>query len=166
MSDPVPQTQAWTKFDRRYEDTNVQDLWDLWATKDGFESWWGPQGFRGEVQRMDSRTGGELVYDMIAYAPEQVAALKQMNLPLAHTARGIFEIVEPLKRLVMKEWIDFVPDVKPYTIRIEVEFFQEGSAARMVISVEPHHSAEWTRLAKAGMDSQLSKLPGALSTQR
>jgi uncharacterized protein YndB with AHSA1/START domain len=23
----------------------LQDVWDLWTTKDGIESWWGPGGF-------------------------------------------------------------------------------------------------------------------------
>jgi uncharacterized protein YndB with AHSA1/START domain len=27
----------------------VEELWELWTTKTGFESWWGPQGFRVEV---------------------------------------------------------------------------------------------------------------------
>jgi uncharacterized protein YndB with AHSA1/START domain len=159
-------TQGWTKFDRRYENTDVQDLWELWTTKEGFESWWGPEGFRGDVDKLEAHEGGELVYAMVAHAPEQVAALKQMNLPASHTARGSFDVVEPTRRLGMTELIDFVPGVKPYTMRIEVEFFQEGTTARMVISMQPHHSPEWTRLAKAGMESQLSKVPGALAARK
>ena len=32
-------------IERTYR-AEVNELWDLWTTKDGFESWWGPQGFR------------------------------------------------------------------------------------------------------------------------
>jgi uncharacterized protein YndB with AHSA1/START domain len=31
--------------------TDVQDVWDLWTTKDGIESWWGPGGFAVTVRR-------------------------------------------------------------------------------------------------------------------
>jgi uncharacterized protein YndB with AHSA1/START domain len=37
------------KFERRY-DASVEDLGNLWTTKEGFESWWwGPEGFRVET---------------------------------------------------------------------------------------------------------------------
>jgi uncharacterized protein YndB with AHSA1/START domain len=29
---------------RMYKAT-VKDVWDLWTTRKGFESWWGPDGF-------------------------------------------------------------------------------------------------------------------------
>ena len=35
-------------IERSYR-ASIGDVWDLWTTKDGFESWWGPQGFRAEV---------------------------------------------------------------------------------------------------------------------
>ena len=35
-------------LERTYEAT-AQELWELWTTKEGFESWWGPEGFRVEV---------------------------------------------------------------------------------------------------------------------
>src|ERR1700757_3213803 len=63
------------KFERRYE-TSVEDLWDLWTTKEGFESWWGPQGFRVEVHAIDPRIGGELFYDMIADGAKEIEYMK------------------------------------------------------------------------------------------
>jgi uncharacterized protein YndB with AHSA1/START domain len=48
-------TQASIKFERRYERAAVEDLWDLWTTKKGFESWWGPKGFRVEVRKLELR---------------------------------------------------------------------------------------------------------------
>jgi uncharacterized protein YndB with AHSA1/START domain len=55
------------------------ELWALWTTKDGFESWWGPQGFRSEVSRIDAELGGVLAYDMIADSPEAIAAMREMG---------------------------------------------------------------------------------------
>lgn len=166
MTHPENAAQASIKFDRRYENTNLEDLWDLWTTKTGFESWWGPEGFRVEVHKLELRTGGELVYDMIADAPEQIAAMKSMNMPLSHATRGNFGAIERLKRLTLIHIIDFVPGVKPYTNRIDVEFLQEGSDARMVINVEAHNTVEWTQMARAGMESQLTKVPGVLAVRR
>ena len=166
MNHAAVSTQASIKFDRRYEDTEVRDLWDLWTTKRGFESWWGPQGFRVEVHKLELRADGELLYDMIADAPEQVAAMKQMNMAVSHATRARFGVIESMKRLDLTHAIDFVPGVKPYTNRIEVEFFQEGTTARMVISVEPHQTAEWTRMALAGMESQLTRVPGVLAARK
>lgn len=34
----------------------VAELWDLWTTKEGFESWWGPERFRADVHRLEGRT--------------------------------------------------------------------------------------------------------------
>src|SRR5581483_11632459 len=59
---PDTDAQAPVRFERRYENAEVQDLWELWTTKEGFESWWGPQGFRVQVHKLDLREGGELLY--------------------------------------------------------------------------------------------------------
>ena len=31
-------------LERTYK-ASLQDVWDMWTTKDGIESWWGPDGF-------------------------------------------------------------------------------------------------------------------------
>jgi uncharacterized protein YndB with AHSA1/START domain len=159
-------TQASIKFERLYENAAVEDLWDLWTTKEGFESWWGPKGFRVEVRKLELREGGELLYDMIAAAPEEIAAMEKLNMPASHATRGTFTRVEPLKHLEITHLIDFIPGVKPYENRMRVEFSKIGSSAQMVISVEPHQHPEWTRMAKMGMESQLTKVPAVLTAQR
>jgi uncharacterized protein YndB with AHSA1/START domain len=160
---PAPANHAAMRFERRYEEAAVEDLWHLWTTKEGFESWWGPKGFRVEVRKLDLRDGGELFYDMIADAPEEIAAMKRMNMPLTHATRGAFARIEPLKHLELIHIVDFIPGVKPYEHRISVEFSKAGGGAQMFISVEPHHNAEWTKMASMGMESQLTKVPGVLA---
>jgi uncharacterized protein YndB with AHSA1/START domain len=159
----APAAQSAIKFERRYEDAAVEDLWNLWTTKQGFESWWGPKGFRVEVRKLELREAGELLYDMIAAAPEEIAAMKKMNMPLSTSTRGVFARLEPLKHLELIHLIDFIPGVKPYEHRIGVEFSKAGRGAQMVITVEPHHNAEWTRMATMGMESQLTKVPALLA---
>ena len=160
-----PAAQATIEFERRYQDTAVEDLWNLWTTKEGFESWWGPKGFRVEVRNLVLCEGGELLYDMIAAAPEEIAAMKKLNMPMSQTARGTFARIEPLKHLELTHLIDFIPGAKPYEHRISVEFSNAGSSAQMVITVEPHHNPEWTRMATMGMESQLTKVPALLAAR-
>ena len=59
--------------------TTLATIWNLWTTKVGFESWWGPQGFRVEVSELQAQPGGALRYDMIADTPEMIAAMQQMG---------------------------------------------------------------------------------------
>jgi uncharacterized protein YndB with AHSA1/START domain len=153
------------KFERRYE-TSVEDLWDLWTTKEGFESWWGPQGFRVEVHAIDPRLGGELFYDMIADGAKEIEYMKSAGMPVSHETRGRFVEVEPRRRLKILHLIDFIPGVEPYENNILVEFVPDGPGVRMVVTVDRHRDEEWTRRAAAGFESQLTKLPGALGVLR
>lgn len=152
-------------FDRTY-DAPLEDVWELWTTKQGFESWWGPEGFRVEVHEINPTVGGTLFYDMIACDSEQIAHMKAANMPLSHETRGTFTEVEPMKRLVLCHLIDFIPGLAPYENFMRVEFSSAGNSTRMVLSVDPHATPEWTKSATQGMTSQLTKLPGALAARR
>src|SRR5262245_44532889 len=99
-------------IERTYR-ARVEELWDLWTTKEGFESWWGPEGFRVEVHALEARVGGTLHYDMIADAPEQVAAMRRMGRPTSHRTRASFVELRPHARLAIAHVIDFLPGVKP-----------------------------------------------------
>src|SRR6185436_16234688 len=112
-------------IERTYR-ARIDEVWDLWTTKEGFESWWGPEGFRVEVHAIDPREGGALHYDMIADAPEQVAAMQRMGHPISHETRGRFAEVRPRERLAITHVIDFLPGVKPYESTIRVELFASG----------------------------------------
>jgi uncharacterized protein YndB with AHSA1/START domain len=152
-------------IERSYE-AAVEDLWELWTTKDGFESWWGPEGFRVEVHAIEPRVGGKLSYDMIAVGAEQVAWMKGAGMPLSHPTTSKFVEVVPLRRLKILSVIDFLPGVEPYDNHILVEFEPKGSSVRMVVSIEPHRDEKFTGMAVAGFESQLTKLPGVLAARR
>jgi uncharacterized protein YndB with AHSA1/START domain len=84
----------------------VEELWVLWTTKDGFESWWGPEGFRAEVRTIDARLGGSLHYDMIAATPDAIAAITQMGRPISHEAHARFSELKPTSDLRSRtSWI-------------------------------------------------------------
>ena len=161
----APKDTPTVQLERSYE-AAPEELWALWTTKEGFESWWGPEGFRVEVHALDAREGGELNYDMIADAPEMIAHMKAQGMPLSHGTRGRFTDVRPHRHLAIVHVIDFIPGQPPYENRMEVDFIPEGRTVRMVVRVEPHRDPHWTQMATQGMESQLTKVPAALAARK
>lgn len=149
--------QAKVVIERAYR-ARIEELWELWTTKAGFESWWGPEGFRVEVHKLEAHAGGALEYDMIAYASDAIAAMKSMNQPLTHGTRGWFAEFKPHRRLTLIHMIDFIAGVEPYESTIEVDFHAAGDQARMVVTLHPHRDPRWTRMSIEGFTSQLTKL--------
>jgi uncharacterized protein YndB with AHSA1/START domain len=149
--------QAAVVIERSYR-AGVEELWALWTTKAGFESWWGPEGFRVEVHALEARPGGALEYDMIADSPEAIAAMKNMGQPLSHATRGRYAEFRPHERLSVVHVIDFVAGQEPYETTIEVAFSTAGDQARMVVTLHPHLDPHWTKMSVMGFSSQLTKL--------
>jgi uncharacterized protein YndB with AHSA1/START domain len=146
-----------TVIERTYR-TRVEELWALWTTKEGFESWWGAEGSRVEVQTIEAREGGMLQYDMIAVVPADVATRSKLGLAPANSVHARFTEFKPHRRLVLAHVMDFVPGVKAYEQAIAVDFFQSGDSVRMVTTIEPLHDEEFTRTSIRVFTSQLEIL--------
>jgi uncharacterized protein YndB with AHSA1/START domain len=144
-------------FERSYK-ASLEDIWELWTTKSGFESWWGPEGFETKVLKLDLRSGGELHYAMTAIAPETIAFMKQAGAPLTNESHGKFAEVVPMKRLVLIQTLDFVPGVAPYDVASVVELQAAGKIVNMSLTIDAAHNDEWTQRATMGWESQLKKL--------
>ncbi|RKH10084.1 SRPBCC domain-containing protein [Corallococcus praedator] len=144
-------------FERTYT-APLEDVWELWTTKDGIESWWGPEGFSVTVHELDLRAGGLMRYAMTATAPDQVAGMKQAGLPLTSEARLTYSEVTPQRRLGYTTVVDFIQGVAPYDVSTLVELHPNGQAVRMVVTSDAMHSEEWTKRASQGLESQLGKL--------
>jgi len=144
-------------IERTYRAT-VQEIWDLWTTKDGFESWWGPENFRVEVHELDARVGGALRYDMIASTPEAASGMKRIGQPPVVKTRGKFSEVKPRERLALTHFVDFFPGVEPYENTMVVELFPAGNSVRMTVTLTPMHHPSFSQMQREGMTSQLTKL--------
>jgi len=144
-------------IERTYR-ASLEEVWDLWTTKDGFESWWGPQGFRVEVHELDASRGGTLRYAMMAATPEMIAAMKEQGWGASHLVRSTFSEVNPRSRLVLTTVIDFIPGVAPYENRITVDFRAAGGTVTMTVTLHGMHSEEHTKMQLEGFTSQLTKL--------
>jgi len=46
-----------------------------------------------------------------------------------------------------------------------VDFFAEGGNVRMVLTLDPMHSDEWTQRSVMGMESQLGKLARVIASR-
>jgi uncharacterized protein YndB with AHSA1/START domain len=148
-------------IERTYQ-AALETVWDLWTTKAGIESWWGPEGFTVEVLALELRPGGALHYTMTATAPEQVAFMTQAGLPLTNEARATFTAVAPPQRLAYDSVIDFVPGVAPFTIANLVELSAGAQGVRVVLTFDALHDEEWTERLVKGRESQLDKLAKVL----
>jgi uncharacterized protein YndB with AHSA1/START domain len=140
----------------------VEEIWKLWTTKDGIESWWGPDGFEVKVRRLDVRLGGELLYAMTATAPEQVEFLKKAGMPLTTESLVTYKDVVPLRRLSFTQLADFIPNVKPYEVATTVELETTALGVRLVLTLDAMHDENWTRMAVMGWESELAKLARVL----
>ena len=149
-------------IEREYK-AAIQDVWDLWTTKKGFESWWGPGGFAAKVLKLDLRPGGEMRYEMTAVAPAQIEFMKRAGMPLTVEARIAYTEVVALKRLAYTHLADFIPGVEPYDVATVVEFHSTEHSVRMVLTLDRMHSDEWTQRSVMGWESQLGKLATILA---
>ncbi len=145
---------------------SAEELWKLWTTREGFESWWAPEGFRTKVHAIEARPDGPLQYDMIAEAPEVVAALNQMGLAASHVERARFAEFRPPERLVLAIMMDFLPGVAAYENRITVDFIPSGGSVRMAVALCPMHTEDFTRLCAETLAGQLTNLERQLERSK
>jgi uncharacterized protein YndB with AHSA1/START domain len=149
-------------LERTYK-ASPQDIWDMWTTKDGIESWWGPDGFSVKVRKLDLRPGGELHYAMTATADPQIEFMKKAGMKLTTEAKLTYTEVSPPRRLAYIHLADFIPGVEPYGVAHLVELTPMGDSVRMALTFDAMHDEEWTNRAKMGWEMELGKLAKALA---
>jgi len=147
---------------RRYA-AALEDVWALWTTKEGIESWWGPDGFRVEVRKLDLRPAGELHYAMIAESPEMVRFMEQAKMPVVQECRMRYEQIVPYRRLSYLHQADFIPGVDPYDVTHVVELEAVGDQVLLTLTFDRMHDPTWTQRATEGWQQELGKLGKVLS---
>lgn len=160
---PQPGAGA-TRLERTY-DGPPETIWELWTTPAGIERWWAPDGFRTDVRSLDLRPGGELVYEMTAVAPDQVAFMEQAGMPLTTVSRKTFTEVDRPRRLAYRSLIDFVPDHEPYEHLTLVDIEPHGSGSKVMMTVDPMHDEDWTGRLVAGRSNELDNLARTVAGQ-
>ena len=46
-------------------DAPIRLVWDVWTKPEHIKHWWGPDGFKSDIEKMDVRTGGVWIFDMV-----------------------------------------------------------------------------------------------------
>lgn len=142
----------------------VEKVWRLWTTKEGLEKWWGPEGFRSVMSRIDVRVGGGYEIAMTAVREDIVKYLESSGLPLTSHDRGDYVEVAANARLAWTSGVDFVPGVAKYESNSSVDMRpSEGGGTHLVVTLDAMHDAHWTKMKTMGWDQQLTKLEGLLA---
>src|SRR5207245_4513243 len=145
------------RIERTYP-TSAEEVWRLWTTSKGIESWWAPDGFNVEVRKLDLRPGGELIYAMTATGPEQIEFMKGAGMPLTTESRKTFTELVPPKRIAYRSLADFIPGVKPYEFLTVVDLQSSADGVRAVMTVDAMHDDEWTQRLVMGRENELDNL--------
>lgn len=144
---------------------SIEEVWELWTTAAGIESWWGPDGFSVKVRTLELRPGGRLLYDMTATAAPQVEFMKRAGMPLTTAATITFTEVTPPRRLAYLHRADFIPGVEPYDVAYLVELDATPRGVRMVLTFEAMHDETWTQRAAMGWESELGRLERVIAAR-
>jgi uncharacterized protein YndB with AHSA1/START domain len=140
-----------------------EEVWELWTTREGIESWWGPEGFSVTVGDLDLRPGGVLLYAMSAVRAEEVEYMAKARMPNTTSHKITFTQVDPPRRLAYRELADFIPDVKPYEVETVLELHTVPEGTRLVLTFDRMHDDHWTQMAKLGRESELDRLAKVLA---
>ena len=162
---PDQQTNATgdkVRIERTYE-ASAKEIWNLWTTATGIESWWAPDGFKVKVDKLELKPGGELLYTMTASGPEQIEFMRGAGMPLSTQSRKTFTEVKSATRLSYNSLVDFVPEHAPYWFLTVVDFEPVGEGTRVVMTVDRMHDDVWTGRLIAGRENELENLRKVLA---
>lgn len=148
---------------RREFEAPVEEVWALWTTRTGLESWWGPEGFETRFRRLEVWPGGEFEYEMTATDPALRAVMTANGMPVDSVVRGRYTEVRRAERLAYVNLVDFVPGTPAFEVEVRVEFSASGERSRLVLVTDVLHNEEWTERAVMGHTSQLNRLERALT---
>lgn len=150
-----------SQLERTY-DAPADAIWELWTTPAELERWMVPDGFENRVNALDLKPGGQLRYTLTATAPEQIAFVEDLGLPLASDfCRTYTEVVAP-RRLAYLSLIDFVPGQEPYEHLTVVDIEPDGDRAHVVMTLDPLHDETWTEQYREHRAFELDKLAAAV----
>ena len=150
---------------RRTYPAAPEEIWRLWTTPEGIGQWWAPQGFASEVQTLELRPGGTLVYTMTATGPEQIEFMNSAGLPLSTQSRKTFTEIDPPRRLAYRSLIDFVPGRQPYEHLTVVELAAVDGGTEVTMTMGALHDDEWTQRLVAGRRNELDNLAALIDSR-
>jgi uncharacterized protein YndB with AHSA1/START domain len=144
---------------------SLEEVWELWTTKEGIEAWMGPDGFSVAVSELDVRPGGRFAYAMIAVAPEQVEFMTTSGMPRVSESSGRYVQVDPPRRLVYRDLVGFIPGVEPYEVETVVELTEVGGGTHMRLTFDAMRDARWTEMGRLGRENAIRNMEQLLAAR-
>lgn len=144
----------------------LDEVWELWTTKDGIESWWGPIGFETKVAKLDLRIGGALEYSFTAVGPDQVKFMKDAQQPLTQHMKARYTVVQPKTAAAWQNLVEFIPGITPYEVESRFDLEPRGKQVHMKLRFDAMHDEQFTQFAEMGWKEELGKLEQRLAARR
>ena len=148
-------------IERTY-DASPEEVWEMWTTKEGIESWWGPERFTSTVLRLEVRVGGRMEIEMATKDPEILAYLQSQGQKPVSLENMTFTEVQPFTRLAFLDHFNHAPEVEPYDVTCGVTLEPVEGGTKMTFTGQAMHDEQWTELATMGWTQQFEKLAVAL----
>ena len=149
-------------MERTY-DATLDEVWELWTTKDGIESWWGPEGFETRVSKLELRVGGALHYAFTAVGENQIKFMQQAGQPLTQHMKARYTIVQPKTAAAWQNLVEFVPGITPYEVESRFDLEPRGKQVHMKLRFDAMHDEQLTKYAEMGWTEELGKLQKRLA---
>ena len=143
----------------------LDEVWELWTTKDGIESWWGPEGFETKVAKLELRVGGALEYSFTAVAPEQIRFMTEAQQPLTQHMKARYTVVQPKTAAAWQNLVEFIPGITPYEVESRFDLEARGKQVHMKLRFDAMHDDQFTQLAEMGWKEELGKLEKRLAAR-
>jgi uncharacterized protein YndB with AHSA1/START domain len=159
-TNPTPRPDA-TRLERTY-DAPPHVIWELWTTRAGLEQWMVPEGFETRVTQLELTHGGQLRYTLTATAPDQIAFVQDLGLPMTSEFRRTFTEVVPPNRLAYLSLIDWVPGQEPHEHLTVIDIEPAGDGTNVVMTLDPLHDETWTENYREHRSYELDNLEAAI----
>jgi uncharacterized protein YndB with AHSA1/START domain len=143
----------------------LDEVWELWTTKDGIESWWGPIGFETRVAKLELRVGGALEYSFTAVGPDQVKFMKDAQQPLTQHMKARYTLVQPKTAAAWQNLVEFIPGITPYEVESRFDLEPRGKQVHMKLRFDAMHDEQFTQFAEMGWKEELGKLEQRLAAR-
>jgi uncharacterized protein YndB with AHSA1/START domain len=143
----------------------LDEVWELWTTKDGIESWWGPVGFETKVAKLELRVGGALHYSFTAVGPDQVKFMTDAQQPLTQHMKARYTLVQPKTAAAWQNLVEFIPGVTPYEVESRFDLEARGKQVHMKLRFDAMHDEQFTQFAEMGWKEELGKLEQRLAAR-
>ncbi len=136
---------------RHIVDLSPDEAFDAWINPKLVEKWWGPEGYRTVVEKLDARPGGDFIF--------QMTAPSGASCPMTGTYTAI-ERPTSLSFEVRDHCVADMPDtVRPpaHPSHVVVAFEPHGDKTEIIIT-QAGLNADYQLLAEGGWGQSLTRL--------